>query len=291
MGSIKTINIKLYIIMILWVAVFYPLYPELVASWLEGSNNSHGLMVPFISSFFVWQKRRELSRIIPEPDIRGAIILYASLIIYLLTYAGGVAVFARSMIVVSIIGLVLYNFGLKALKKILFPLLFLFFMIPIPISIISLISLPLRRMATDISAFLIRLTSIPTYQEGNMLYFAETQLEVAEACSGINSITAMLMLGTVLVYIKPMTRMGQIVLLGSTIPIAMLANIVRVTGTGILAHFFGKTVARGFLHEFSGMAVFAFGLVMLLITYKLIESLQFVEKRKNVDEKIITISD
>jgi len=277
--------------MILWVAVFYPLYPELVASWLEGSNNSHGLMVPFISSFFVWQKRRELSRIIPEPDIRGAIILYASLIIYLLTYAGGVAVFARSMIVVSIIGLVLYNFGLKALKKILFPLLFLFFMIPIPISIISLISLPLRRMATDISAFLIRLTSIPTYQEGNMLYFAETQLEVAEACSGINSITAMLMLGTVLVYIKPMTRMGQIVLLGSTIPIAMLANIVRVTGTGILAHFFGKTVARGFLHEFSGMAVFAFGLVMLLITYKLIESLQFVEKRKNVDEKIITISD
>jgi exosortase len=270
---------------ILWIIVFYPLYPELAASWLGDSNNSHGLMVPFISAFFVWQKRRELSVIEPQPDIRGAIILYVSLSIYLLGYTGGVAVVARSMIVVSIIGLVLYNFGVEVFKKLAFALFFLFFMIPIPVSIISLISLPLRRLATDISAFLIRLTSIPTYQEGNMLYFAETQLEVAEACSGINSITAMLMIGTVLVYIKPITRLGQIIILGSTVPIAMLANIVRVTGTGILAHFFGKTVARGFLHEFSGMAVFAFGLVLLLITYKVIEKLQLIEDRKILDIK------
>jgi exosortase len=147
-------------------------------------------------------------------------------------------------------------------------------MIPIPVSILSMVSLPLQRIATSISAFLIRLTSIPTYKEGNMLYFVQTQLEVAEACSGIHSMMAMLMLSSLIVYMRPMKNTGRAILVASAIPIAMLANIVRVSGTGILAHFYGEFVARGFLHEFSGIVVFWFGLVLLLGTFKLINKFQ-----------------
>lgn len=256
------------------MAVFYPLYPELLSTWLEDSNNSHGLLVPFISAFFVWRKRRELSNILPEVDYRGAYILIASLILYLVSLSGGIAVAARTMMVLSIIGVILFNYGSDYFKRLVFPIIFLIFMIPIPVSVISMVSLPLRRMATDISAFLIQLTSIPTYQEGNMLYFVQTQLEVAEACSGIHSMMAMLMLCTVIVYMKPMKNTGRAILLASAIPIAMLANIVRVSGTGMLAHFYGEAVARGFLHEFSGMVVFGFGLVLLVGTYKLINKFQ-----------------
>lgn len=265
---------KMWILLLLLAAVFYPLYPSLFATWMDDSNSTHGLLVPFISGFFIWRLIPELKAMPRDTDARGLLILIVAMALYILSYAGGVAVVARGMIVFALIGLALYNYGPAVFRKVAFPLLFLLFMIPVPVSIIGLVSLPLQRLATDVSARLISLVSIPVYQEGNMLYFVQTQLEVAEACSGIHSIMALLMLGAVLVYIYPMTNKGRIVLMASTIPIAMLANIVRVTGTGILAHFHGEKVARGFLHEFSGMAVFGFGLALLMITYKIIKHFQ-----------------
>jgi exosortase len=166
------------------------------------------------------------------------------------------------------------------LKRLVFPILFLFFMVPVPVAIIGLVSLPLQRLATDVAALLIKLISIPVFQQGNMLYFAQTQLEVAEACSGIHSLMAMLMLGTVIIYINPMTHKAKMALMTATMPIAILANILRVTGTGILAHFYGEKVARGFLHEFSGIAVFVFGMALLMMVYKIIQYFQPLPQHK-----------
>jgi exosortase len=266
----------------LWVAAFFPVYPNLFDAWMNDSNNSHGLLVPIISAFFIWRLIPLLQELPKKPDVRGLLILVAALTLYLLSYAGGIAVVSRAMIVFSLVGLVLYNYGPAVLKLLYFPLLFMLFMVPVPISIMGLVSLPLQRLATDIAAVVITFFSIPVYQEGNMLYFVQTQLEVAEACSGIHSIMALVMLGTVFVYMNPMTHKGKIVLMASTIPIAMIANIVRVTGTGIMAHFYGAKVARGFLHDFSGMVVFIFGLALLMVTYKVIQRFQTCSDNQQV---------
>jgi exosortase len=266
-----------FILFILWFAVFYPIYPEMVSNWLNHSNNSHGLLVPFLSVYFIWNSRDELNGIGKGTTNLGLVVLTCSLIIYLLSYVGGVAFIARMMIVSTLIGLVLYNFGKEVFRKLAFPLFFLLFMVPIPVSIISLISLPLQRLATDVAAFLIQLTSIPVYQEGNMLYFVQTQLEVAEACSGLRSMTSLLMLGTIFVYLSNFNKKRKAILLISTFPLAIFANIVRVSGTGILAHFFGSAVAKGFLHDFSGMAVFLFGLMLMWLEYKLLSRYRMVK--------------
>jgi exosortase len=258
----------------MWLAVFYPVYPEMISTWLTHSDNSHGLLVPFISVYLIWSRRSSLLSATKQTSKSGLIVLIGSLLLFLLSYAGGTAFIARTMIVFSLTGLVLYNYGFDIYKKIAFALLFLFFMVPIPDSIISLVSLPLKQFATDISAVLIRLSSIPVYQEGNMLYFAETQLEVAEACSGLRSIVSFIMLGTLFIYFSKLSMIRKSIFLISTIPLAMFANIVRVTGTGILAHFYGSVVARGFLHEFSGIVVFVFGLFLLFLEYKLIKHYQ-----------------
>lgn len=179
------------------------------------------------------------------------------------------------MIVFSLAGLALYNYGPDVFRIMAFPILFLLFMIPIPVSIIGLVSLPLQRLATDISAIVIKIASIPVYQEGNMLYFAQTRLEVAEACSGLHSMSAMLMLATIFVYTYRMTTAGAVILLLLAVPIAMIANIARVTGTGILAHFYGARVARGFLHDFSGIAVFLTGLMLLICAYLALRNFQW----------------
>ena len=106
-----------------------------------------------------------------------------------------------------------------------------------------------------------------------MLHFVNTQLEVAEACSGIRSIMSLTMLSVIFAYITDGGRWKKVVLILSAVPIAMLANIVRVSGTGMLAHFFGDQVARGFMHDFSGMAVFAFGLIVLFLELTLLNKL------------------
>ena len=103
-----------------------------------------------------------------------------------------------------------------------------------------------------------------------MLYFVQTQLEVAEACSGLRSLTSFVMLSVLFAYMLHNNWLKRTLLIALSIPLAMLANIIRVTGTGILAHFKGGEVARGFMHEFSGIAVFAFGFVLLFLTYELL---------------------
>jgi exosortase A len=268
--SVRPSWIKAAVLFGIWFGIFWPVYPEMVQTWLNSSNNSHGILVPLISAFFIWNKREELSRAEVGSSSWGLVILAMSMVLYLLAFTGQVAVVARLMIVTSLIGLVLFNYGREVFGLLKFPLIYLVFMIPIPVTIYNLIAFPLQLFATKVSHFLISLVQIPVYREGNMLYFVQTQLEVADACSGIRSMMAFVMLSVLFAYLMDRGWGKRILLVALAIPLAIFANIVRVTGTGILAHFYGKKVARGFMHEFSGMAVFAFGFVLLFLLYWLL---------------------
>lgn len=271
----KTINtntvVKFSILILFWGIAFLPVYPGLVSKWLNSPNNSHGILVPIISAYLIWQKRDKLRNAPVSNSFWGAAVLLSSFLLYIISYAGAVAVVSRIMLISSLIGLVLFNFGSTIFSILRFPLCYLIFMVPVPDSIYELVAFPLQLFATKVSASLIKVLSIPVWREGNMLYFVQTQLEVAEACSGLRSMMSYLMLSVLFAYFMGNTKWwGKITIILSAIPIAIFANIVRVTGTGILAHFFGGQIARGFLHEFSGLAVFAFGFMILFFEYMLI---------------------
>lgn len=261
---------KIGVLLALWAAVFIPVIPAMVETWLNHSDNSHALLVPLISLYFAWQKRRELSQVEISGSLWGGLLLAASLAVYLLSYAGGIAVIARIAIVTSLFGLLWGSLGWAAVRVLAFPLGFLLFMVPVPDTLLGMVSFPLQMLATKISAGVIQFCAIPVYREGNMLFFIQTQLEVAEACSGIRSIMSLTMLSVLFAHLSGNGWWRKAVLILAAIPIAMLANILRVSGTGILAHFFGDQVARGFLHEFSGLAVFVFGLGMLFLVFTLL---------------------
>ncbi len=264
--------IKGSLLIIVWAVVFYPVYPGLMGTWFGTSNadNSYGILVPFISLYFIWKKKEALQQAGSSISTLGLIILMASLLFYVVSLAGGVVFPQRLMMVISLNGLILYLYGKEIFQIVRFPLVFLLFMIPIPVSVVSMVSFPLQTYATIISAKIIQLCGIPVYREGHMLYFAQTQLEVAEACSGIHSISALLMLSVIFMHQCENSRTRKTIIILSSVVIAFIANIFRVSGTGILAHFYGAGAARGFLHEFSGMAVFAFGFVMMFLEYKLL---------------------
>lgn len=249
------------------MVMFMPIFPDMFRVWLRDSSNSHCLLVPLISLYLIYLKRQKIQRQEAGPSSWGIMILAGSLVVYLLSYVGGIDLFARLSLVSSLIGLVFACWGWKVLRCLFFPLMFLFFMVPVPDSLVGLVSFPLQIFATKVSAWLIGALSIPVVREGNMLYFVQTQLEVAQACSGIRSMVSMLMLGFLLAYMSNQGWWGRTLLLISAIPIAVIANIVRVSGTGVLAHYLGDEVARGFLHGFSGMVVFAFGLGLLVLEF------------------------
>ena len=260
--------VKIFIVSTLWCITFIPVYPNLWHDWMNNSNSSHGILVPLISAFLIWSKRGRLSKVGAIKIFNwGAVVLTVSLILYLISLAGHMAVIQRAMIVFSLIGLILYNFGTKVFRIMVFPLFYLLFMVPVPVSIHSLIALPLQLFATDVSHTIIQAVGIPALKEGNMLYFAQTQLEVAEACSGLRSMMAFVMLSALFAYLMDKGWWRRCILVLSAIPLAIVANIIRVTGTGILAHFYGQQVARGFLHEFSGLAVFVFGFMLMYTEY------------------------
>ena len=262
--------IKISIVLSLWALTFAPIYPELIRDWLAHSDNSHGFLVPIIAGYFVWQTKAALRLATISSSYWGSTLLFLSLTVHVLSFAGGLALPSRVALVFSLIGLIWSCLGKDIFKILLFPVSFLLFMIPVPYSLMNLISVPLQLMATRVSANVIEACSIPVYREGNMLYFMNTQLEVAEACSGIRSIQALTMLAVIFMSMLKDGWKRETVMIVSAVPIALIANIVRISGTGVLAHFYGDKAARGFLHDFSGIVIFAFGFIALLGIFTLL---------------------
>src|SRR6266542_2485681 len=192
---------KLVTIAVLFFLLYVPLYPQLVKTWLEDSNNSHGLLIPFVSFYLVWLLKDKFKTVESSNSLLGLALLVLSLIVYFASYVGDLALPARITMITTLTALVLFNAGVNVLKLVLFPILFLFFMVPVPETLLNLVSFPLQLYVTDISTRLIELCGIPVYAEGNLLFFATYSLEVTEACSGIRSLVSFLSIGTLLAYL------------------------------------------------------------------------------------------
>jgi exosortase len=248
----------------LWGLLFWPILHELWDVWMSDSDNSHGVLVPVIAAFLIWQRRKDVLWAEARPSLWGLGLLAGSLLIYLVSLRAHIVLSARIAMVGSLAGLVWWHLGGRVFRQLLFPLAFLGFMVPVPDSISGRIAFPLQLFATSVSAQVIRAIGIPVVEEGTMLYFATTSLEVSEACSGIRSMLAYLMLGALFTHLagNTMNRAGKGILLLSTIPLALFVNIMRISATGVLASLFGGRMARGFLHEFSGLVIFAVGFAL-----------------------------
>jgi len=266
----KTFLLGIFLFSI-FLLLYSPILPGMYSVWMFNTNNSHGILVPLISLYLIFDKRKWLHLNDIETSPWGLALLVMSLLLYIVGIIGSVEILPRLTIVTTLMGLALYHLGRKIFAVLFFPLLFLFFMVPVPDSLIGVVAFPLQLLATKLSAQIINSLSIPVYREGNMLYFANASLEVAEACSGIRSLMSYLMLGTLFAYMVHGRFYKRILLVAVAIPLAFFANLLRVTGTGILAHFYGSSVARGFLHEFSGIVMFIFGFILLFLLYTVLD--------------------
>jgi exosortase len=137
-------------------------------------------------------------------------------------------------------------------------------MVPLPAIVMNAVAFPLQLFAAQTATFCMETAGIPVLREGNTIVLANTTLEVAEACSGIRSLQALLALGAVYGHFTQKTAWKKWALVVLSVPIAIAANAFRVAGTGFLAHYIGPEAAQGFYHSFAGWIVFGVAFVLLL---------------------------
>jgi EpsI family protein len=257
---------SLGIVLALLVALYHEVLADLWGDWDRDPDNSHGFLVPLVSAYFVWERRDKLRALALAPNWWGVAWIVAGSGILLVGSIGAEMFSQRISLIIILAGLVLLTCGKEYLRTLSFPLAFLFFMIPLPAIVMNAIAFPLQIFAAKTAAFCLYNFGIPVLREGNVIVLAETTLEVAEACSGIRSLQALMALGTVYAYFSQSSVWRRGALVACSIPIAIAANAVRVSGTGVLAHYWGAEAAQGFYHTFEGWLVFVVAVILLLTT-------------------------
>jgi len=244
--------------------IYYDILFRMGFQWYNDPDYSHGFLVPFMSAYFVWERRERLLALPLAPNVWGVGVLGFGLIMLLIGSVGAELYTQRTSLIVVLAGLALLVLGREFLRVLVFPIVFLLFMVPLPAIVVNAVSFPLQLFAAKTAVFCLYNFGIPVLREGNVIVLAGTTLEVAEACSGIRSLQALLALGTVFAYFSQRVMWKRWVLVLLSIPIAIVTNAFRVTGTGVLANYWGIEAAEGFYHTFSGWLIFVLAFVMLL---------------------------
>ncbi len=247
--------------------LYYKVLGRLVLDWWTDPNFSHGFLVPAFSAFIIWQKRKELAGMKPKPSWFGLVVVAGSLAGLVVGTLGVEFFLQRSSFVFLLAGLIIYFLGWRHFRAMLFPWAFLFFMIPIPAIIFNQIAFPLQFLAARLANSLLTLFGVPVLREGNVIQLPTITLEVAEACSGIRSLMSLGALAVIYGYFLETRNLRRLLLALAAIPIAVVANGLRVMGTGLAGVYWDPSKAEGFFHEFSGWVIFIVSLALLFAVH------------------------
>lgn len=259
--------VTLGVIFGLLVACYLPVLNGLVKQWNNDEDMGHGFFVPVIAAVIAWQKRGELAAIPAKSNWLGLVLVAWGALQLTIATLGAELFLQRTAFVLAVIGSVWFLTGTAYLRALWFPLLLLFFMVPLPAIIYNQITFPLQLLASRVAETTLMLIGIPVLREGNILELAGQRLQVVEACSGIRSLLSLTFLSLVYGYFFEKMTWLRVVLFLSTIPVALITNSGRVTLTGILWEI-NPEYAQGFFHSATGWVIFVAALVMLVAIHQ-----------------------
>lgn len=229
---------------------------QMVQTWLSTEEYSHGLLLPLLAGYLIWQRRTALRQHNWQPHWTGLFIVAIGLVANAMGKLSAVYAIQQYSFVMTLYGLVICAGGWRLLQALTAPMLLLLFMVPLPNFFMNNLSAELQLISSKIGVWCIRAAGISVYLEGNVIDLGTYKLQVAEACSGLRYLFPLMTMGFVMAYLfkAPMWKRTAVFL--SSIPLTILMNSLRIGVIGVMVEYWGIAMAEGFLHEFQGWAVF-----------------------------------
>jgi exosortase len=268
--GLQSTPIVLLVLAPLLLLLYSKILRAMAIQWWDDPNYSHGFLVPLFAGYLIWRKRGALQGLPRSGSLAGLAVIAAGICLLLLGDFGADNFLMRSSLIVVLAGLVLFHLGPNILRGILFPLAFLFFMVPLPGVVFYAITFPLQRLAAQQAAWTLEALGVPVLLDGNVIHLAQLTLGVTEACSGIRSLISLFAGAVAWAYLLLPMGWSMVLFVAATLPITIFANAARVVITGLIGQTFGVQYASGFFHEFAGLVIYVFAFICLLAIYSVI---------------------
>jgi exosortase len=250
-------------------------FASMADRWSHDPQYSHGFVVPAFALVVLWSRRDMLKQTAWTPENLGWPIMTIGLMLRVVAAQSDADVLDAAALFPTVFGLVLLVGGWPVMRWSWPALLLLAFMVPLPHFVETALAQPLRRIATDMSTYALQTLGCPALSEGNVILIEDMELGVAEACSGIGMLMTFFALATAMAMIVHAPWHDRAALIASAIPIAVLANVLRITATGVAYDLAGKDgdLGRLIYHDLAGWLMMPLALAILWLEWKFLANL------------------
>jgi exosortase len=253
----------------LWA--YWPTFVVLAERWSNAAQYSHGFLVPAFAGAVLWFRRKQVTVERLQPSAWGIPLLLAG---GALRLAGAYFYYPwldGLSLLPSLAGLAFLLGGGHAVRWAWPAIGFLFFMLPLPFVVEGALAQPLQQLATLASTYLLQTVGIPALAEGNIVVLSESKIAVVEACNGLGMLVLFFAISTALAFVLERPLWQRLVVLVSAVPVALIANVGRITVTGVLSEKVGSEFAHVLFHDWGGWLMMPLALGLLWFELRLLD--------------------
>ena len=247
------------------LTLYAPVIASMAADWIEFPNLSHGFAIPLISAYLLWNRRHRLAEAPVQGSIVGLPIVVLALGMLVIGSLGGESFIARLSLPIALLGAVLFLMGTQVARHAWVALAYLAFMIPLPYLTLKAVTYQSRLVDAGLTATALGWLGVPVLRDGVMLQLPNMTLEVADECSSVPAIAALLALGAAYSQLQGRPTWVRAVLTLAAAPLGLLANIIRLILTSLGAYYLGPIALNNAIHKFNGTTVFLATVVLLVV--------------------------
>jgi len=235
-------------------ALYGPVLKDMVATWWTSENASHGFLVPIAAGYLAWGCRGSAAA--AARRARWAVVIVAAgLLLYPAGVLSAVEFLPQVSLLVVLGGLMLYFLGGRGSRLLAFPYAFLWFAVPWPDTLVEVLGFPMQLFSAKFAAMVTGLAGVPVMRDGVDIHLPRYTFSVGAPCSGMKSLVALLAVGALAAYLLRGPAWKRWVLFAASLPLALMANVVRILCILAIGSIWGREAAQGFLHGFAGMVV------------------------------------
>ncbi len=267
-----TIFILLLLLILYFPSPFSNFIPIWLASfWRADPCYTHGFLILIISGVIAWRNVRDYKKSEPEDNQEpykykpGIYVFAFGLIFYIVGFIKVFPFLSALSFLFTTSGLILYFYGKPLMHALLFPIAYFIFAIPLPPEFLGKVANTLQTLSAYFPALILEMLGIPVTRIGAEIQLEDAAFIIGLPCSGMNSLISLLAITTFFIYILRCTLHKKILLLCITPPIAILANIIRVTSLLLIANAYGAETATGFYHTFFSPMLFIIAFIFLIL--------------------------